>query len=172
MPVLELLRLFLALVLLFSASLAPTAQAGAGASDQPKRQTAIALFDQGKRLEALPLLEELAQKDPKDSEVLVALAASLVEHAATLNDAEAAAKERFRARDLLQKAWGLGNTSPLAENLRQLLEELPANGAIKFSDNPQVDQAMGAGEAAFARREFDEALRDYAKALEFEPTNY
>lgn len=142
------------------------------ASDQGARQNAIALFNEGKRLEALPLLEELAQKNPKDSEVLAVLAASLVEHAATLSDTDAAAKERFRARDLLQKAWGLGNTSPLAENLRQLLEEMPANGAIKFSDKPAVEQAMNAGEAAFARREFDEALKNYAKALELEPSNY
>lgn len=132
----------------------------------------MALFSEGKRLEALPLLEDLAQKTPRDSDVLVALAASLVEHAATLADSSAAAKERFRAKDLLQRAWGLGNTSPLAENLRQLLEELPANGAIKFSDNPAVEQALNAGEAAFARRDFDEAMKDYAKALEIEPANY
>jgi tetratricopeptide (TPR) repeat protein len=31
---------------------------------------------------------------------------------------------------------------------------------------------MNAGEAAFARRDFDEALKDYAKALEIEPKNY
>jgi tetratricopeptide (TPR) repeat protein len=172
MPVHELRRLFLVPVLLLFVSLASTAQAGADASDQPKRQRAIALFNEGKRLEALPLLEELAQKDPKDSEVLVALAASLVEHAATLTDADAAARERFRARDLLQKAWGLGNSSPLAENLRQLLGELPTNGTIKFSDNPGAEQAMNVGEAAFARREFDEALKDYSKALELEPRNY
>jgi tetratricopeptide (TPR) repeat protein len=173
MPVLEQPGPFLAfLALLFLISLPPTAHPGVDTSDQPKRQTAISLFNEGKRLEALPLLEELAQKDPQDSEVLVALAASLVEHAATLTDADAAAKERFRARDLLQKAWGLGNTSPLAENLRQLLQELPANGAIKFSDNPAVEQAMNAGEAAFARRDFDDALKNYAKALELEPANY
>jgi len=142
------------------------------AAEQGERQKAMALFNEGKRLEALPLLEELAEKEPKDSEVLVALAASLVEHAATLTEADAAARERFRARDLLQRAFELGNTSPLEENLRQLLEELPASGAIKFSDNPAVEQAMNAGEAAFARREFDEALKDYAKALEIEPTNY
>jgi hypothetical protein len=52
------------------------------------------------------------------------------------------------------------------------LGELPANGAIKFSDNPAVEQAMNAGEAAFARRDFDEALKSYSKALEVEPTNY
>jgi tetratricopeptide (TPR) repeat protein len=173
MPVLEQRRPFLAfLVLLFLICLPPTAQPCVDTSDKPQRQTAISLFNQGKRLEALPLLEELAQKDPQDSEVLVALAASLVEHAATLTDADAAAKERFRARDFLQKAWGVGNTSPLAENLRQLLEELPANGAIKFSDNPVVEQVMNAGEAAFARREFDDALKNYAKALELEPANY
>jgi Flp pilus assembly protein TadD len=142
------------------------------AGDQQKRQEAMTLFGQGKRLQALPLLEELVQKNPQDAELLVALAASLIEHAATLTSQDAAAKERFRARDLVQKAWGLGNTSPLAENLRQLLRDLPANGAIKFSDNPAVERAMDAGEAAFARRDFAAALTAYANALELEPTNY
>jgi tetratricopeptide (TPR) repeat protein len=172
MPVHQQQSLFLISVLLLFFPLPLKAQPGVETSDQAKRQRAIALFSEGKRLEALPLLEELAEQDPKDSEVLVALAASLVEHAATLADADATARERFRAREIVQKAWELGNTSPLTENLRQLLEELPANGAIKFSDNPAVEQAMNAGEAAFARREFDEALKDYAKALEIEPTNY
>jgi tetratricopeptide (TPR) repeat protein len=166
------LFIFCLLLGLAFASLPLAAQANADASQPAKRQKAMALFDQGKRLEALPVLEELAQKDPKDSDVLVALAACLIDHAATLTEPDAAARERFRARDLVQKAWGLGNTSPLAENLRQLLGELPANGAIKFSDNPAVEQVMNAGEAAFARRDFDEALKDYAKALELEPTSY
>jgi Flp pilus assembly protein TadD len=148
------------------------AQVKPDASDQEKRQQAVMLFSQGKRLEALPLLEELVQKNPRDAELLVALGASLIDHAATLTDQDAAAKERFRARDLVQKAWQLGNTSPLAENLRQLLRDLPANGAVRFSDNPAVQQVMNAGEAAFARRDFDEALTIYAKALELEPTNY
>lgn len=176
MPVQELRKAAFALTFILFVSLTLTGQETASlstsASLQGARQRAITLFNQGKRLEALPLLEDLARKDPKDSEVLVALAASLVDQAATVADASAAAKERFRARDLLQKAWRLGNTSPLEENLRQLLEELPASGAIKFSDNPAIEQAMSAGEAAFARREFDEALKDYSKALELEPTNY
>ncbi|MBV8826462.1 MAG: tetratricopeptide repeat protein [Hyphomicrobiales bacterium] len=141
-------------------------------SDQQKRQKAVALFGEGKRLEALPLLEELVQENPQDAELLVDLGASLIEHAATLTDREAAAKERFRARDLVQKAWQLGNASPLAENLRQLLRDLPANGAIRFSNDPAVERAMEAGEAAFARHDFEAALRAYAKALELEPTNY
>jgi tetratricopeptide (TPR) repeat protein len=160
------------LVVAANAAQPDAAQASPDASDQEKRQRAVTLFGQGKRLEALPLLEELVQKNPRDAELLVALGASLIDHAATLTDQDAAAKERFRARDLVQKAWQLGNSSPLAENLRQLLQELPANGAIRFSDNPAVEAVMNAGEAAFARRDFDEALTIYAKALELEPANY
>src|SRR5215469_7643374 len=112
------------------------------ASVQAQRQKASELFAQGKRLEALPLLEELVRADPKDAAMLVALAASLVEQAATLPDQENAGKERLRARDLLDRAWELGDTSALAMNLSQLLKQLPATGTIKFSDNPQVDQVM------------------------------
>lgn len=144
----------------------------ADAVNPDDRQRAMALFAQGKRLDALPLLEQIEKKEPQDSEVLVALAASLVEHAATLNDPAAIVKERLRAKELLQKAFQLGNTSPLEENLRQLLGELPADGAIQFSSDPAVQRAMSAGEAAFARQEFDEALRQYAQALKLEPRNY
>lgn len=129
----------------------------------------MALFAQGHRLEALPLLEELNRANPKDEEVTVALAASLVDHAATLSDPQTAAKERLRARDLLEKSE---STSPLAENLLQLLQQMPESGAIHFSDNPAADQAMRAGEAAFSLQNFDEAIKDYSRALEIEPKNY
>jgi tetratricopeptide (TPR) repeat protein len=148
------------------------AQTGADAAYNAKRQQAEDLFRQGKRLEALPLLEELVKTNPKDDAMLVALAACLVDHAATLSDQESAGKERLRARDLLDKAWDLGNTSTLAMNLSQLLKQMPESGAIKFSDNPQVEQVMRAGEAAFSRRAFDTALREYSKALDLEPKNY
>lgn len=139
---------------------------------QGQRGKALELFNQRRHLEALPLLEELVKSNSKDDELLVALAACLVTHAATLTDPDAAAKERFRARDLLDQAWKLGNTSTLAQNLSHLLKELPASGAVKFSDNPEVDQIMQAGEAAFASRDYPEAIKDYTRALDLEPKNY
>lgn len=161
------LGLALALVAL---QLGPHSRLSAAATDD--RQQALDLFAAGKRLEALPLLEKVQQQQPRDSEVLVALAASLVEHASTLTDQRAVAQERFRAKELLQKAFELGDTSPLEENLRQLLNALPADGAIEFSADPAIQQAMSAGEAAFARREFDTALQQYGRALELDPKNY
>jgi tetratricopeptide (TPR) repeat protein len=148
------------------------ASQGLDTANRAKQEKATELFAQGQRLEALPLLEEVVKANPKDDAMLVALAASLVDHAATLANQEVAGKERLRARGLLDQAWDLGNRSPLALNLSELLRHLPASGAIQFSDKPQVEGLMRAGEAAFSRRDFVEAVRNYMKALELEPTNY
>src|SRR5713226_6261542 len=163
--------LLLFLVSLFAAP-ALVAQPAAAAPDQAKRQEAANLFQQGKRLEALPLLEELVKAEPQNAALLVALAACLVEHAATLPDKEGGGKERLRARELLDRAWELGDRSTLAMNLSQLLKQLPESGAIRFSADPKVDKAMRAGETAFSRRDFAEALKHYSRALELDPGNY
>jgi hypothetical protein len=134
-----------------------------------KREQALRLFDQDRRLEALPLLEELAQKNPNDEDVAVTLAASLVTHAATLTDKQAAASERLRAKSLLEKS---GSNNTLAKNLLQVLNEMPEGLATQFSENAVVEQAMLDGEAAFSRRDYDEAIKNYSRALELEPRNY
>ena len=139
------------------------------ASYRAERQKAAELFEQGKRLEALPLLEQLVKANSRDDEMLVDLAASLVDHAATLVES---GKERLRARDLLERARDLGNTSSLALNLLQLLQQMTEAGDIGFSDDPQVDAALRAGESAFGQRDFDDAIKDYSKALELQPENY
>src|ERR1700758_5177751 len=96
-----LLFLICSLTLAIPPSIIP--QAAPDVDYRAKRQKATDLFSLGKRLEALPLLESLVHTNPKDDEMLVALAACLIDHAATLNDQEAAARERFRAKDLLER---------------------------------------------------------------------
>ena len=49
---------------------------------------------------------------------------------------------------------------------------MPDSGDIQFSKNPAVEQAMRAGEAAFSRRDFDEAIKNYSRAAKLEPKNY
>ena len=140
--------------------------------DTLKREHVSELFEQGKRLEALPLVEEWLKANPRDDQMMVILAACLVDHAATLTDQDAAGKERLRARDLLNASWSLGNTSTLARNLSDLLKGLPESGAVTFSGNAQADQAIRSGEAAFSRRDYDEARKHYLQALQWDPRSY
>src|SRR5690242_20234306 len=147
---------------------APASLSAQTTSGDNNRKKAFELFQQDKHLEALPLFEELALKSPDDRDVLLGLGVCLVAEAATLDDQDAATKERLRARQLLLKAKKLGQKSALLENI---LQTIPEDGVVKYENTP-ADQAMRAAEAAFSRRDFDEAIKNYNKVLEYEPKNY
>jgi tetratricopeptide (TPR) repeat protein len=135
---------------------------------QAERKKATDLFNENKNLEALPLFEDLVKQRPDDDPILVGLAGCLVSHSATLDDEDAAARERVRARELLLKAKDLGTSSTLMLNLLQMI---PADGRIPYSQ-AAADQALRKAEAAFARNDFQEAIRNYSRALELDPKNY
>jgi len=126
-------------------------------------------FRQQELLQALPLFEDLAKKNPDDAGVLAGLGICLVHHAATLADADAAMKERVRARAVLMRAKQLGSTNGVMLNL---LDIIPLDGSIRHDPNPEVDKAFQAGEVAFGKRDFDEAIKNYSTALELDPKNY
>jgi tetratricopeptide (TPR) repeat protein len=159
-------RLLITLIAVCSFLLPSTGFAQSSGDDT--RQRAFQLFQAGKHIEALPLFEELALKSPDDRDVLVGLGVCLVSEAATLADQNAATRERVRARQLLLKAKSLGQNSALLENM---LQTIPEDGVVKYENTP-ADQAMKAGEAAFSRRDFDEAIRNYSRVLEYDPKNY
>jgi tetratricopeptide (TPR) repeat protein len=161
-----------ALVTIAAATGSARAQTGAADDYAAVRAKAVALAKQQGWLEALPLFEELADKTPNDTFVLEGLAQSLLAHSVTLQDLDAAGKDRIRAKALLQKAQQLGDHSQLAENLLDTLSALPKNGEVKYDENGDVDAAMKAGEAAFARHDYDEAIKNYSHALELDPKSY
>ncbi len=162
------------LLLAIMAVAAPAhAQAPAAEDDYAtERAKALALGKQQKWLDALPLYEDLAKKNPNDSTVLEGLGQSLITHSATVTDPELKAKELIRAKTLLQNAQRLGDHSQLLENLLDDFTTFPANGQIKFSTSAAADAAMKAGEAAFAKQDFYEAIKNYSRALELDPTSY
>ncbi len=43
---------------------------------------------------------------------------------------------------------------------------------MKYAENADVNAAMKAGEAAFAKKDFDEAIKNYSHALELDPKSY
>jgi tetratricopeptide (TPR) repeat protein len=164
-------RIRLALILLLALGIHLPSSNAQSTDDAYKsqRQQAMDLYRENKTLEGLPLFEDLAKKNPNDDQVLVALASCLISHSATLQDQDGAANERVRAKELLLKAKALGNTSTLMQNL---LETLTDNGKVQYSTDPTADTVMRQAEAAFARRDYDEAIKFYSKALELDSNNY
>src|SRR5215475_6211473 len=96
-------HLLLMVLAVVSFTIAPRVY-GQASTAEGTRKKAFDLFRQDKDLEALPLFEELALKNPEDRDVLLGLGVCLITEAGTLDDQEAAAKERVRARQLLLKA--------------------------------------------------------------------
>ena len=134
-----------------------------------QRAFALNLFKQNHHLEALPVLAALAKQNPSDAQVLGAWGVCLVDHAATLEDEQAANQDRIQARKLLLHAKELGNNSVVVLNL---LEMLPEDGKIRHDSNGEVEQAMHDGEAAFARNDYDDAIVGYSKVFALDPKNY
>ena len=134
-----------------------------------KRTAALDLSNRGRHVEALPLLEELTQSLPTDALVWERYALALYSMSATLTDVPAAQKMRLQAKAAFSRTRELGNTSALAK----LGDTITADGSVPpLSQNPEAQAAMAAGEAAFGRGDFTEAITHYQKALSADPTNY
>jgi len=137
---------------------------------QAQRKFAIALLNQQKQLEALPVFESLAKQNPNDPEVIFGWGACLLQYSATVPDPGAARQERAHARELLAHSKELGKKSGLLENLLEMIP--PDGGDVTFSTAHGVDAAMKAGEAAFAKNDYEEAIKSYIRAAELDPKNY
>ena len=138
--------------------------------DDPDRKQALELYRQHKLPEAAELWEKVVAKYPGDMGAHEALGASLLSRAATQTDSAKKKADRLRARAELLRAKELGDNSDLC---KVMLAGIPEDGSdITFSDNKEVEAAMGRGEAAFARGDWDEAIKGYQLALELDPNLY
>ncbi len=161
-------RLLASILLIFVfLSLAPAAFA----QDDAERQRAFQLYKEGKLVEALPLLEKLASRYPKDAQFLELYGLVMVSQTAHLKDAAARKEARRRGREILLEAQKLGADSAL---LKSMLEAVPPDGGDDrgFSSRKEVDEAMREGEAAFGKGDMTKALEAYQRALTLDPTLY
>lgn len=157
--------------LLLTLGIAITAQAQAPARYEETRRRAFELYDQGRMVDALPLLEELNVRNPSDTVVLSRLAFATFVSAAAAQNPDDARKIRKEARTLALKAVEQGDRSPLT---RVILDAISEDGVetARFSDRPEVEAAMREGESAFAKGDFTKALAAYERALQLDPAQY
>nr|MDQ3746936.1 tetratricopeptide repeat protein [Acidobacteriota bacterium] len=174
----RLTRAALALLLLSLAALAPArASAQSLSQNDPDRQAAFELFQNQKFVDSLPLLERLAAKYPEDGPVVGRYGIALFVTAQSLTDPAQRKQRLARARAALVrgKELGLGPGLP-ADLVDNMIASLQPDGSEanpqKFSENAEADAAMREGEAAFAREEYDAALRSYERALQLDPKLY
>lgn len=133
------------------------------------RAEAMALYEQHRMAEAVPILEKLHAANPKDVGVLSRLAFATFSNSATMQDATARKQARVRARELAVKAKELGETGSLIQGI---IDIPPDGGEVSFSNRKEVEAAMRDGEAAFARGDFKQALAAYERALQLDPRQY
>jgi tetratricopeptide (TPR) repeat protein len=148
------------------------------AQNDPDRQHAFELFANQQFADAVPLLEKLATKYPSDGQVLARLGISVFANSVSISDVEKRQKERARGRAFLVRAKELGVTNDLIESV---INGVAADGSIKggdssanenFSSNREADEAMRAGEAALAHKDYDAALKAYEHAFQLDPKIY
>ncbi|MBZ5506230.1 MAG: tetratricopeptide repeat protein [Acidobacteriia bacterium] len=169
-----------ALALLTLSALATFAQSPAPAAtpaqtadtnlNDPDRQEAMRVYQEHKLPEAAELWEKVLVKYPGDVGAHEALGASLLSRADTQADPEKRKADRKRARAELLRAQELGDHSDLC---KVLLAGIPEDGSDPaFSNDKEVQAAMARGEAAFAKAEWDEAIKQYSRAFELDPRLY
>ena len=136
----------------------------------PERKAAFDIYKEGMMVQAMPLLEKLAAKYPKDLAVWEAWGVSELGYSQTLADPESRRKERVSARTTLLKAKDLGDNSNLLQTLLGMLPE--DGGSAAFSSRQEVNEIMQTAEADFSRGDLDKARDGYIHASLLDPNLY
>lgn len=140
-------------------------------AQQSERDSAFALMNAGKNLQAQPILERLAAVDTTDRALFERLGLNLLKLLGTVPDATLRQQQRVRARAALARAAALGSTDA---QILALLRGIPEDGGAdaSFSTSEDVEAAMQEGERAYSAGDYPQALTFYQKALALDPTMY
>jgi tetratricopeptide (TPR) repeat protein len=126
---------------------------------------ADAYFNQGQMLDALPLYEQLAAKEPKNPRYAERVAACLVSKFGVLPTGKERARLVAQARSEAERAEKLGDNS---NYLRTLLDYLRSPNALTNNQDAQLQAA----EALFAKGDMDGALAAYKQIASNDASSY
>ena len=135
------------------------------------RDSAITLYNAGKRAEAAVMFEAIVKEGTADRAVYEMLGYYVLSNSASFSEPKKRASERARARQLLDKAVSLGSKS---EQTRALADGIPKDGGVdgRYSGNRDVDSLMRVAETAWVARDFKTARHNYQAILAIEADNY
>jgi tetratricopeptide (TPR) repeat protein len=129
---------------------------------------ANALYAAGKRVDALPLYEDLAKAHPKEWMYQERLADCLGAKATQLSDPAEVKALRTRERDAAKSAVELGDPNYFA----QLLAKTDPDAPVQIAPASPGGGLLQEGEKAFTAGDYSTALAKYAAAAEADPQLY
>jgi tetratricopeptide (TPR) repeat protein len=139
-----------------------------GSAQEDEATRANALWRQGKKLDTLPLYEDLCVTHPKEYLFAERLAGALAVKAEFSSDPAEVKALRTRERDAAKRAVELGDPEYYVKLMAQINPDdpalaVPANSAmVSFND---AEKAYGVGD-------FAKALVEYAQAADADPNMY
>jgi tetratricopeptide (TPR) repeat protein len=160
------MRRWLAAMAICLAILGPAAAAGWAQGDEAAR--ANALFKEGKRIDALPLYENLARAYPNEQLYQERLADCLGAKAVQLSDPAEVKAVRLRERDAAKRAVELGDTAEFVKMMANLDPDVPLFNGISSPGKALLAEA----EKAFTAGDFQTAMAKYTAAAEADPKLY
>lgn len=138
------------------------------AAQQDEAARANALYNAGKRPDALPLYEGLVKEHPNEWLYAERLADCLGAKAAQSDDPAEVKAIRTRERDMAQKAVELGDPNYFA----QLMAKIDPDGPVKIAATSPGGDLLQEGEKAFTAGDYRAAYAKYIAAADADPKLY
>jgi tetratricopeptide (TPR) repeat protein len=140
----------------------------AGFTQEDQAAKANSLWSAGKKLDALPLYEELTKSNPRTMIYFERLVDCLGAQEMQTDDPAQAKAIRVRERDEARRAVALGDTTPYIVEWSNLDPETPRISPSDRAGSSLLKQA----EKAFGAGEFTTAMAKYAAAADADPKLY
>jgi tetratricopeptide (TPR) repeat protein len=142
--------------------------AGSAPAQDDEAAKANALYSAGKRVDALPLYDDLAKAHPNEWMYLERLADCLGAKATQLSDPAEVKSLRTRERDTAKRAVELGDPNYFA----QLLAKTDPDAPLQIAPASPGGALLQEGEKAFTAGDYSTALAKYTAAAEADPQLY
>jgi tetratricopeptide (TPR) repeat protein len=140
----------------------------AGSAQEDEAARANALYHAGKRIDALPLYENLAKANPKEWLYAERLADCLGAKAMQLSDPTEVKALRTQERDAAKRAVELGDPNYYV----QIMAQADPNVPVKIAPASPGGALLQEAEKAFTAGDFSLAMAKYSAAAEADPNLY